>query len=154
MTGTQLAERLAIEIAAVIQDEGVAAEVNITHFGTDDEPSVEVRPTKKSDAPAIAFYVLGRDSIAVRLGETASADWTDSRESIIEEVRRLVTATFRGGLQEEVTRDRKGSVVGSTVFMTSETGRDVLWTRSSAKAFGLRAKTHELNVFPAYPPVS
>jgi hypothetical protein len=152
MQDIQLAELLSNEIQSMIRDQRIAAEVSVAPREGGQGPFVEVRPTSESDAPAMTIHVLDSDSLAVSVGETASADWTGSAESIVQTIRSLAGAMFQGNLQEEVTLSRTGEVVGSKLLMVTETGSKLLWRRSSLSGlYAFVSRSRELRKFPAYP---
>ncbi len=151
MQDTELAELLCERLRSFIRDEQIAADVGVVPGDGARGPFVEVRPTGESESPHMSVHVLGADSVAVSIGQTASADWTGSRESILQTIASLAEAMFRGQLREEVTSSG-GQVLRSKLVATTDAGTKTLWTRASARGllrFGSRKR--EIRAFPAYP---
>ena len=152
MQEPQLAELLAADLRNVVRDERVSAEVRVTPARAPSGPFVEVRPSVATGAPEMSIHVLSGNSVALTIGDSASADWEDDTDSVLETVRSLATAMFHGQLAEEVTRDRSGRVVASKLLITRGGERNVIWQRTSTAAqLGLRSKTREVKEFPGYP---
>lgn len=151
MQELELAEHLSSELAALIREEHVAANVRVIPASEANGPFVEVGPSLPSMAPEMSIHVLSSDGVALTIGETSSADWEGDADSVVATVRSLAVAMFHGDLAEEVVRDRKGRVIESKLLISRDAETKVVWQRSSPTRWGRRSAPAERRNFPAYP---
>lgn len=151
MAETQLGELLAIELGTIISEENVGAEVSAETWEGVEGAFIEVRPCAQAAAPAMSIYVLDERSIALAIGRETSTEVSGSQSAILETVRKIANAMFRGQLLETLTRDRQGRVLASKMQLVTDEGTRKLWSRTSVTLRGLWGKKRTTRKLDAYP---